>query len=170
MSFDEIMPLISTVNESSWGQYIGIHAHIGSQILDMTPFYDLISILVQFITQIKTDLNVDTHELNCGGGFGIQYLKSDALFDIPVIIQKMATELKLLCESNDLILPKLIFEPGRSIIATAGVTLYRAGTTKVIPNIKNYLFVDGGMADNPRPIMYQSKHTFDVVSPSSTIP
>ena len=168
MDFDEIMPLIRNVNNSTWGHFIGIHAHIGSQIFDDQPFYDLITILVNFIAKIKTTYGISVDELNCGGGFGIQYLDSDQAPDIQTVISKMANQLQLLCRSNNLTPPMLIFEPGRSIIATAGVTLYSVGSIKEIPKVKDYIFVDGGMADNPRPIMYQSEYTFEVLRPSTS--
>ena len=168
LEFKEILPLIDTVSKSKWGSFIGIHAHIGSQIFDINPYYDLISILVDFIGQIKRDLGYDVQELNCGGGFGIQYTEDDQAPDISKIILQMATELKLLCDEKKYPHPKLIFEPGRSIIANAGVTIYGIGATKTVPGGKNYLFIDGGMADNPRPMMYQSEYTFDIVAPSTT--
>ncbi len=168
LEFDQILPLIQTVADSNWGHFIGIHAHIGSQIFDINPYYDLVSILVGFIDQIHTELGLDVDELNCGGGFGIQYTEQDDAPDISSIVLKMATELKLLCDEKKRPHPKLIFEPGRSIIANAGVTLYGVGATKKVPGGQNYLFIDGGMADNPRPMMYQSEYTFDIVSPSTT--
>ncbi len=166
LSFDEALPLIKQISDCSWADFIGIHAHIGSQIFDITPYQDLIEILVTFMAKIKSTYNIDVLELNCGGGFGIKYTDDDHAPDIPSIILSMVSELKLLCDSKKLLRPKVIFEPGRSIIANAGVTLYSVGATKDIPNVKNYVFVDGGMADNPRPIMYQAKYSFDVVSPS----
>ena len=103
------------------------------------------------MVKIKAVIGHDILELNCGGGFGIQYTDDDQAPDIPEIILKMATEIKLLCQQNNLAKPKLIFEPGRSIIANAGVTLYSVGATKDIKDGPHYLFVDGGMADNPLP-------------------
>ena len=167
-NFNDILPLIQQIHSASWGEFIGIHAHIGSQIFDMAPYYDLVNILVGFIDTIYTEFGIDIPELNCGGGFGIKYVEDDQAPDISEIILGMATELKLLCDGKKRPRPKLIFEPGRSIIANAGVTIYTTGTTKPISDGQHYLFIDGGMADNPRPMMYQSEYTFDVVSPSST--
>ena len=167
LSFSETLPLISSVHQSNWGTFIGIHSHIGSQIFDITPYYDLIAILVQFVETIYQELNIDVPELNCGGGFGIQYTPSDDAPDVSDIILKMATELKLLCDAKKRPRPKIIFEPGRSIIANAGVTLYSIGGSKQVEGGTHYLFIDGGMADNPRPMMYQSEYTFDIVHPSS---
>jgi len=134
----------------------------------MDPYYDLVSILVGFMDTIHSEFGIDIPELNCGGGFGIKYTENDQAPDIADIILGMATELKLLCDGKKRPRPKLVFEPGRSIIANAGVTIYTAGTSKPISDGQQYLFIDGGMADNPRPMMYQSEYTFDVVSPSST--
>ena len=167
LDLDEAMPLIKAISDSSWGDFIGIHAHIGSQIFDIQPYQDLVAILVDYIAKIKATYNILVNELNFGGGFGIKYTDSDNAPDIKAIILSMINELKLLCETKQLQYPKVIFEPGRSIIANAGVTLYSVGATKDIPGVKNYIFVDGGMADNPRPIMYQAKYSFDIVSPSS---
>ena len=100
LTFNEILPLIHQVNNHNWGEFIGIHAHIGSQIFDQQPFYDLVNILVTFIDQIKTETGQSIKELNCGGGFGIQYTDTDNAPDIPTIIIAMATELKLLCREN----------------------------------------------------------------------
>ena len=168
LTFDEILPLIHHVNNHNWGEFIGIHAHIGSQIFDQQPFYDLVNILVTFIDQIKTETGQPIKELNCGGGFGIQYTDTDNAPDIPTIIIAMATELKLMCREKQIPLPKLVFEPGRSIIANAGVTLYSVGATKKVNGGSHYVFVDGGMADNPRPMMYQSEYTFDVLNPKTS--
>ena len=168
LSFDEALPLISDAHGSDWAEFIGIHAHIGSQIFDMAPYYDLIGILMEFISVIHSDLGITVNELNCGGGFGVQYTENDHAPNISEIILNMATELKLLCDSKQLPHPRLIFEPGRSIIANAGVTIYTVGAIKSIPDHDTYLFVDGGMADNPRPMMYKSEHTFDIVSPTSS--
>ena len=104
LPFDEILPLIQTVDQSEWATFIGIHAHIGSQIFDIQPYYDLVSILVSFMVSIKNVTGKDILELNCGGGFGIQYTDNEQAPDIAEIILQMATELKLLCQkrnSND---------------------------------------------------------------------
>ncbi|MEK9728116.1 MAG: diaminopimelate decarboxylase [Candidatus Margulisiibacteriota bacterium] len=167
LTFPEILPLINKVIHSKWGSFIGIHAHIGSQIFDIQPYYDLVSILVSFMEEIKTDTGHEILELNCGGGFGIQYTDNENAPDISEIVLQMATELKLLCQEKNLSRPKLVFEPGRSIIANAGVTLYSVGATKHVDGGSHYLFVDGGMADNPRPMMYQSQYTFDILDPKS---
>ena len=135
LDFEDTLPLIKTVHDSSWGKFLGIHAHIGSQIFDIDPYFDLISILVTYMSKIKSIYNIDTTELNCGGGFGIKYTDLDNAPDIKTIILSMVTELKLLCETKKLSLPKVIFEPGRSIIANAGATVYTTGAIKRIANV-----------------------------------
>lgn len=145
----------------------GIHAHIGSQIFDTTPYEDLVEILWNHVIEIKNELNYNVREINIGGGVGVQYIKSDDPPDpleiirnvIKTLHQKFEDTQLYGCSSN---YPRIILEPGRSVIATAGVTLYTIGAIKRIEGIKNYVFIDGGMADNPRPILYGAEHTFEI--------
>jgi diaminopimelate decarboxylase len=167
LTLTEALPLIQQVHASEWGEFLGIHAHIGSQIFDTQPYQDLITILVDAIKTLKNDHNIPVKQLNCGGGFGIQYKESDQAPDIPQLLAKMIDIFKTQCNAQSIPLPHLIFEPGRSIIANAGLTLYTVGAIKEIPNVKDYIFIDGGMADNPRPIMYQAEYTYDIVNPTS---
>ena len=166
---DEAIEMIRTVSASDWGILLGIHAHIGSQIFDAQPFYDLVNTLGQFMHRLNQDYGIQIDELNCGGGFGIQYLDSDNAPNIGHMIQTISDQLLHICHQTGITPPTLIFEPGRSIIATAGVTIYKVGAVKPILNHDPYLFIDGGMADNPRPMMYQAKHTFDIVSPKTDL-
>ena len=167
LPLDEALPLIKQVSESNWGEFIGIHAHIGSQIFDNAPYIDLVKILIDFVITIQKELGISIRELNCGGGFGVPYTKHDQASNASNIVLTMANEVKRLCDKHQLKHPKLIFEPGRSLIAQSGVTLYTIGAIKPIKNHETYVFVDGGMADNPRPMMYQSNYTFDIISPKS---
>ncbi len=143
-------------------ELLGIHGHIGSQIFDTVPFMDLVDIMVGHVHDIQTEFDITLPELNLGGGLGIQYVTSDDPPDISQAIAAMAQKLDQKCKEKNIKTPKLIIEPGRSIVGTAGVTLYTVGTIKEIPDIKTYLFVDGGMADNPRPIMYKSEYTYKI--------
>jgi len=145
-------------------EFLGIHGHIGSQIFDSVPFYDLAKIMVQHMQRIQAELGVTVQELNLGGGIGIQYIEKDDPPEIAEVIKTMAALVQSECEKLGLPEPKLIVEPGRSIMATAGVTLYTVGAVKSIPGIKDYVFVDGGMADNPRPSMYKSEYTFEIAT------
>lgn len=137
----------------------GYHGHIGSQIFELKPFSDMVDVLLNKFLYTKKKYNLELTELNIGGGIGISYIKSDD----PITIDKWAKEttdtIKIKCKKLNLNLPRLICEPGRSIIGPCGVTLYRVGSIKQVPNGRKFISVDGGMADNPRPITYQAKYT-----------
>jgi diaminopimelate decarboxylase len=98
-------------------------------------------------------------ELNVGGGLGIRYVASDDPPTIEAWVKVVAEAVAAACRERGLVLPRLLCEPGRSLVATAGVTLYTVGSRKEIPSLRTYLAVDGGMSDNPRPITYQSRYT-----------
>jgi len=134
---------------------VGLHAHIGSQIFERQPHRDLAAVMVQWLRDAaKHGLKVT--ELNVGGGLGIRYTESD---DPPSIVEwskAICEVVQTACISENLPLPKLLCEPGRSLIATSCITAYTVGATKVVPEIRTYVAIDGGMSDNPRPITYQS--------------
>ncbi len=133
----------------------GLHAHIGSQIFERQPHQDLGGVLVDWMAEaIAAGLPIDT--LNIGGGLGIRYTESDDPPSITEWVKAAAQAVQNACEARKLPLPRLICEPGRSLIATACVTAYTVGSTKTVPGIRTYIAVDGGMSDNPRPITYQS--------------
>ncbi|MBT6120178.1 diaminopimelate decarboxylase [bacterium] len=144
--------------------FLGIHSHIGSQIFDVNPFEDLASLMIEKVALIKSELGIDVPEINCGGGIGIQYVESDDPPAVSDFVTRLCSKLKAACERENLELPLLMLEPGRSIVGTAGITAYKIGTVKRIENVKNYVFIDGGMADNPRPIMYQAEYTFGLAN------
>jgi diaminopimelate decarboxylase len=134
---------------------VGLHAHIGSQIFELQPHRDLAAVMVQwFCDTAKYGLNLT--ELNIGGGLGTTYTESDDPPSIKDWVKVICEVLQETCAAANLPLPKLLCEPGRSLIATACVTAYTIGATKVVPEIRTYVSVDGGMSDNPRPITYQS--------------
>ncbi|MDB9496926.1 diaminopimelate decarboxylase [Spirulina major CS-329] len=133
----------------------GLHAHIGSQIFERQPHQDLGGVLVDWMVQaIAAGLPIDT--LNIGGGLGICYTESDDPPTIDEWVQAAANAVQTACEARNLPLPRLICEPGRSLIANACATAYTVGSCKTVPGIRTYIAVDGGMSDNPRPITYQS--------------
>ncbi|MBD2386392.1 diaminopimelate decarboxylase [Cylindrospermum sp. FACHB-282] len=134
---------------------VGLHAHIGSQIFERQPHRDLAAVMVQWLRDAaKYDLTVT--ELNVGGGLGIKYTESDDPPSIEEWSKAICEIVQEACAAENLPLPKLLCEPGRSLIATACVTAYTIGSAKTIPEIRTYLAIDGGMSDNPRPITYQS--------------
>lgn len=136
---------------------IGIHAHIGSQIFEVQPHRDLTDVLVQWF-QKAANLGLPVRELNVGGGLGIRYTESDDPPSIADWVKVVAEGVTAACDRHQVPLPKLICEPGRSLVGPACVTAYRVGSQKVVPEIRTYVAVDGGMSDNPRPITYQSTY------------
>ena len=134
---------------------IGLHAHIGSQIFERQPHQDLAGVLVDFMGK-ASGYGLSIQELNVGGGLGIRYTESDDPPSIDDWVKSVSDALMSACEQQQLPLPKLLSEPGRSLIGSACITAYRVGSRKEIPDIRTYIAVDGGMSDNPRPITYQS--------------
>lgn len=153
---------------------LGLHAHVGSQSHDLEPFLDAVKILTSCCLQIKEKYEVEIAQLDLGGGLGIAYTQGDN----PLPMQKWAHEISKAVLDNfnksGLALPRLILEPGRSIVGRAGITLYRIGHSKTLPNGTRYVAVDGGMADNPRPITYQALYTACLANrmnePKSNVP
>lgn len=138
---------------------VGLHCHIGSQIFDVQPFADAADIMVRFIADIRQKLGYEIDELNLGGGLGVPYTEYDRRIDYADAIRQIGEIVTGYCREHGIKLPKVILEPGRSLVAAAGVTLYTVGSVKEIPGFKNYISVDGGMPDNPRYALYQSQYT-----------
>ncbi|NEQ64752.1 MAG: diaminopimelate decarboxylase [Symploca sp. SIO2D2] len=151
-SLDEVFAFISQKPNLNC---ISLHAHIGSQIFESQPHKDLAGVLVDYLTKASHyDLSIS--ELNVGGGLGIRYTESDDPPSIDTWVQGVCEAMVSACERQQLPLPKLLCEPGRSLIGSTCVTAYTLGSRKVVPQIRTYVAVDGGMSDNPRPITYQS--------------
>lgn len=148
----------------------GLHAHIGSQIFEVESYRLTAHIMVEFIDQLRQSLRVDIEELNLGGGLGIRYSEGDAPFGVDILLEALAATLSEECHSRDLPLPKLLLEPGRSIVGEAGTTLYTIGGSKEVPGIRKYVFVDGGMADNPRVALYQAEYEAIVANKARQLP
>lgn len=139
--------------------FMGLHSHIGSQIFDSKPYAAEIDELLKIALEIKKLFCVDCKEINIGGGIGILYTEKDATPNIKLFADKVISSVKNLSKKYGLRLPKIVIEPGRSLVGRAGVTLYKVGTIKKIPDIRTYVLVDGGMADNIRPIIYGAKYS-----------
>ncbi|MBE3035867.1 MAG: diaminopimelate decarboxylase [Candidatus Atribacteria bacterium] len=138
--------------------YNGLHFHLGSQIFDLSPYVLAIKEMVKLIRKIKDLEGVDTLNLNLGGGLGVKYLESDLPPSIENFVNLMVDNVENEVGKNNLMMPKILMEPGRSMVAEAGITLYTIGNIKEIPGVRKYLIMDGGMADNPRPILYEAKY------------
>lgn len=137
----------------------GFHCHVGSQIFDTQPFTDAAKIMIDFIAQVKAETGFEAKILNLGGGMGVRYVESDPQIDYAANIRKIADIIKDECVSLGINIPNILMEPGRSIVADSGITLYTAGGKKEIAGVRNYVSIDGGMTDNPRYTLYGSAYT-----------
>lgn len=137
----------------------GFHCHIGSQIFDEQPFEHAAEVMLTFMDAVRKAYGVTLTELNLGGGFGIRYTGDDRPLACKEYMALVAGALKETAEKLDFPVPFIIIEPGRSVVAPAGITLYTVGGIKDIPGVRTYVSVDGGMADNPRYALYQAPYT-----------
>ena len=137
----------------------GYHCHIGSQIFDHAPFCDAAVLMLRFAAEIKEKLGYSPRVLNLGGGMGVPYVESDPAIDYTANIANVGILVKDTCAELGLDCPVILMEPGRSIVADSGITLYTVVSTKQIPGYKNYAAIDGGMTDNPRYTLYQADYT-----------
>lgn len=138
---------------------VGFHCHVGSQVFDEDVFERAGQIMLEFVALLQSRYGFATQQLDLGGGYGVRYCESDKQVDIEQRIGEVASSLKASAAALGLPLPTILMEPGRSIVADAGMTLYTVGTVKRIPGYKNYVSVDGGMTDNPRYALYGSAYT-----------
>ncbi len=155
---ESLSKLFEVISKTKHIKLTGLHAHIGSQIFELDPHNDLGKIMVNVLLQAKI-FGHNIKELNVGGGLGIKYTEEDDPPSIDEWIKTLSLSVVKACNKNNLNLPILMCEPGRSIVSTAGVTIYKIGSFKEVPGIRTYLSVDGGMSDNPRPITYQSNYS-----------
>jgi diaminopimelate decarboxylase len=145
--------------ESKNIELCGYHCHIGSQVFETEPYKNAVDTFLNFSKLIKTKYGYEAPELILGGGFGVQYTSGQETLDYAEMIKNIAMHTREISANLGLNMPRVGFEPGRSIVAKNGVTLYTICAVKEIPGIKNYVIVDGGMADNPRYALYQAPYT-----------
>lgn len=159
---DDAVELI--VNDYTNLKLHGLHAHIGSQIFEKSIYGDEIEILVKEIARLDEKFGLKLDEINIGGGLGVKYVEADyppSTYEVAEIVIKRLYEC---IEKYKIDAPTLFIEPGRSIISTSGVTLYTLGSSKQVPKGKIYFAVDGGMADNARPSMYQAEYDAQIAN------
>ena len=137
---------------------LGFHCHVGSQSFDPKPFLDAADLMFKFIYDVKCETGFEATALNLGGGFGVRYIPEQKNLDIDFMLEKIGANVKQNCEKYALNEPEMLFEPGRSLVAAAGVTLYTVGNIKTIPGYKSYVSIDGGMTDNPRYALYEAPY------------
>ncbi|MDO4797455.1 MAG: diaminopimelate decarboxylase [Coriobacteriales bacterium] len=140
-------------------EVVGFHSHIGSQIFEATSFCDQVDRLLAFACAVRDELGYVADAFNLGGGFGVRYVETDPQVDIAANIAAIAEHLRAGCAAASYPVPRVLMEPGRSIVANAGVTLYATGGIKTVEGYRDYVTVDGGMTDNPRYALYQSAYT-----------
>jgi diaminopimelate decarboxylase len=135
---------------------IGLHFHLGSQITETKPWEEAIGIIIDFTAAMGQKYGLKLNELSVGGGYPVQYTLDTPVPAISVYAEALTTAVTSKCREAGLDLPRLVVEPGRALVAQAGVALYTVGVIKDIPGTRTYVSVDGGMADNIRPALYQS--------------
>ncbi len=155
----QAMEIVKKAIETEGVHLVGLHCHIGSQIFDIDPFADASDIMARFIAQIKKECDYEIAELNIGGGFGVRYTEYDREISYSDAIKRLAKIIRTICADNGIKMPRIILEPGRSLVAAAGATLYTVGSVKEVTGFRNYVSVDGGMPDNPRYALYASQYT-----------
>jgi diaminopimelate decarboxylase len=137
---------------------IGLHCHLGSPIFETDPYALAIAAVIKFAAGMKKKYGFNMQEFSPGGGFAVQYLREKPAPPVTDYARAISDALLRAIKENGLDLPRLLVEPGRCIIARSGVALYRTGSMKDIPDVRKYVFVDGGMGDNIRPALYEAKY------------
>lgn len=154
---EDIFEIIKKINDSKYFDFKGLHAHIGSQVFREESFFDEAKVMIDFAKNVE-DYGIEISELNLGGGFGIYYTEEDTPFNLENFLKKYIGFLENYLEEVSLNIDKVTIEPGRSLIANCGHTLYTIDTIKKTYGGKNFLFIDGGMTDNIRPALYGAKY------------
>jgi diaminopimelate decarboxylase len=151
-------------------EVVGVHAHIGSMIYELEPYQQTIEILMAFSAQMQAKHGLVLREFSPGGGWGIAYTSDDNPPAQAEVIACVAAGVQQAAKKYGLPWPRLILEPGRSIVGPAGVSLYTVGSSKSIPGVRKYVAVDGGMSDNIRPAIYGSRYTALVANRMADLP
>lgn len=148
----------------------GLHAHIGSQIFELEGYRRAIAVLVDLVKEAHDQLGFECRYLNVGGGLGIRHTEEEDPASIDAYAEVKVLGLKAEMERVGLPVPRILVEPGRSIVGKAGVTAYRVGSMKDIPGIRTYVSVDGGMSDNMRPMLYGAKYEAMLANKAEAVP
>ena len=157
--YDEsIYDLITDINKQSNLNFVGFHSHIGSQIFEKTSFFEAVKVVMEFTRRVQERLGLAISVLNLGGGFGVYYTEEDKPFELAEFLREYIEVVERESDNFGLDLTKVVIEPGRSLTCNAGSTLYSVGGVKKTFAGREYVFVDGGMADNPRYALYKAKY------------
>lgn len=144
--------------KSEWIEVLGLHCHIGSQIFQTTGFILAAQKIIEQLKVWQSAFGYQPQVLNLGGGFGIRYTDEDEPLPASQYVKEIVLEVQAQIASSSLEMPEIWIEPGRSLVGDAGVTLYKVGSEKEVPNVRKYVAVDGGMTDNIRPALYEAKY------------
>ncbi|MGL5575251.1 MAG: diaminopimelate decarboxylase [Sarcina sp.] len=155
---DSIIELMKEVQELNNVELVGLHCHIGSQIFDLEPFEDAAEVMLELMDNIYTECGIRIGELDLGGGFGVYYTGEDNPRSTGEYCNAILNKVDEVCERLNYPRPILSIEPGRSIVANAGTSLYEIGAIKTIEGIRTYASTNGGMSDNIRPALYGAKY------------
>jgi len=153
-----IYDLIADINNQSNLNFVGFHSHIGSQIFEKTSFFEAVKVVMEFTKKVQERLGLTISVLNLGGGFGVYYTEEDRPFELAEFLREYIEVVERESDNFGLDLTKVVIEPGRSLTCNAGSTLYSVGGVKKTFAGREYVFVDGGMADNPRYALYKAKY------------
>ena len=145
-------------------ELVGIHAHIGSQIFDVEPYLDEVTIMMNLVKKIRDIHGIDIKEVDLGGGVGVYYTEQDEPRTIKEFCEEIIGKSEQVCKEIGIEVPTLIIEPGRSIVANGGSTIYTVGSIKDIKDVRTYVSVDGGMTDNIRPSLYQAGYECSIAN------
>lgn len=160
---EKTIDLIQDLNENPYLMLKGLHAHIGSQIFQTEPFFENVNVLLETYVKLK-ESGIDLKHLNVGGGFGVYYTQGDVPMDLPSFLNKLIDHVYQQSLLHELNLESVSIEPGRSIVSNAGSTLYTVGGIKHTDSEKTYVFIDGGMSDNPRVALYQAEYEAEIAN------
>lgn len=155
----QALTLVGEVLKLSHVKLMGFHCHVGSQVFEEDVYERTSKIMLKFFADVKEKYNFETLEYDIGGGFGVRYVDSDPILHLNTKLKELSEYINAECGRLNINVPAFRMEPGRSIVADAGMTLYTVGTIKKIPGYKNYVSIDGGMADNPRFALYGANYT-----------
>ncbi|WP_227935113.1 diaminopimelate decarboxylase [Alkalihalobacillus deserti] len=154
----QVHEAVQQAHEDEFLHLLGVHSHIGSQIFETKGFVMAVEKMFELIEVWKEKFDFTPSVLNLGGGFGIRYIEGDTPLPVGEYVRKMIEVVKEKAAATNLTMPEIWIEPGRSLVGDAGTTLYSIGSHKHIPNVRDYLAVDGGMSDNLRPALYQAEY------------
>ena len=150
---DVLYPAVRAALDSKWVNFLGFHFHVGSQLFDNAPYLAALEVVLGLVREVRRRFGHTVAELNLGGGFGVTYT-DEARPPYAYFLDPLMARLEAFCQDEGMTRPAVVIEPGRSIVAEAGLSLYTVGSIKDIRGVRKYVSVDGGMTDNIRPSLY----------------